>query len=260
VKPTWDALTIAASAWWWLSVLGGVAFAVAGLVADKNWWVSVPATVIGSAAIYLDAQSKRKMAQFTDDQSSHWKVLLDDCLQPLARSLLRLAVKTTDGGREKELVSTLQVLLAAALSLTSAKRSRATLFCRVKVGKSDILEPHPMFTVGRGDEPKSKFVRGRGEGKDVWAHAEAGRTVFYPNLNEDAPPGMDLQRERTYCAFITAPIFVGPRLVGLLTINSTEAGGLTESDKAAMTLLGALAGVALAISAGKWPQSDADLN
>ncbi|MBN0039403.1 GAF domain-containing protein [Cellulosimicrobium cellulans] len=258
MKTAWFALQLAAARWWWLAALSALLLTAAGFFVGTSWPVVVVLGVLGAAALVLDASSKRTVTRLAQHVATEWKVLFEDCFQPLARCLLRLAVKTTEGAKKEELVSALMAVLTAALSLTEGSRARATLFRRVRVEGQDCLEPHPMFTHGRGDEPVSRFFRRRGEGKEVWRAAEADETVFYPDIRKDPPPGMDADRPRAYVAFITTPIVVNGRVEGLLTINATRVDELSESDRGVMRVLGVLAGVALATSGGRWPQDEGD--
>jgi len=254
VKTAWFALQLAAARWWWLSAVSALLLTGAGLLVGVSWALVAVLGTAGALLLMLDASSKRTVTLVAADAATEWKVLLEDCLQPLARCLLRLAVKTTAEAKKEELVSALTAILTAALSLTEARRSRATLFRRVNIDGQDCLEPHPMFTHGRGDEPVSQFFPRRGEGKEVWRAAEADETVFYPDIRVNPPPGMDAERERAYVCFITTPIIVAGRVEGLLTINATRAGEFSESDRGVMRVLGVLAGVALATSGGRWPE------
>lgn len=245
-------LTLAAS-WTWLGAVSGVIFGFAGLlVGPWKGWAAIPAA-IGAGGLLLEAAAKREFKS----QSAEMKALMHACMQPLARSLIVLASKTTKPARVGPLESVLWTTLTAAISLTRTDRSRASFFKAVREGGEDVLIPHPTLTTGRGDAPMSRFVRSSGEGMEVWRRATAGEVTFYPNILTDPPPGMDGERDRHYQTFITAPVETRGELVGLLTINAPHPGDLTEDDCGVMRVLATLVGVALTMCGGGWPDDDA---
>lgn len=147
--------------------------------------------------------------------------------------------------------------LTAALTLADTHGSRASIYRRRRSDADDVLEPVPELSAGRGDAPVSCFTRGSGEGKDVWAAAEADIVTFYEDLLRDAPPNMDRSRARKYRTFITAPIKSNGSVQGLLTINAENPGDLTSDDAGIMRVVATLCGVALTLTGG-WPGDAAD--
>jgi len=238
-------LALAAS-WTWLGAVSGLIFGFAGLVVGPwKGWAAIPA-VLGGLGLLLEVAAKREFKS----QTAEMKALMHSCMQPLVRSLIVLASKTTKQARVGPLDSVLWATLTAAISLTRTDGSRASFFVREQ--GSDVLVPHPTLSTGRGDAPISRFARGSGEGVEVWRAALAGEVTFYENLLTSPPLGMDRDRARSYQTFITAPIETNGNLVGLLTINAPRPGDLTEDDRGVMRVLATLVGVALTICGGAW--------
>ncbi len=252
VRAALQLVMYAAGGWWWLAPLAGLLLAFAGfLFPSSAWWAAVLA-VVGTLGLALEARAK----VVARSRSEEFKVLLNDCLQPLTRSLLVLALKTTSRARYQKLPDVLWPVLTAALSLTDVKRSRASFFVRTLSDGVDCLVPHPTLSTGRGDAPVSRFRRGVGEGREVWRAAEAGEAVYYADLAKQPPPEMDTGRQRSYNTFISVPLEIGGRVVGLLTINAQQAGDLRRDDVGVLQVLAALASVALAMCDG-WPEDAA---
>lgn len=221
------------------------------VVGPWGLWSAVPAG-LGAIGLLVDAASKKALA----DSLTEFKVLMHDCLQPLARSLLSVATKTTVTERKKALPNALWVALTAAIAVTSTDGSRASFFRRKRHEGEDYLVPDPDLSYGRGDDPVSWFARTSGEGREVWRAAEAGEVTFYENIRDAPPPHMDATRVRSYQTFITAPVKKNGTLIGLLTINARNPGDLTSDDAGIMRVVATLAGVAITISGGEWPESE----
>ena len=72
--------------------------------------------------------------------------------------------------------------------------------------------------------------------RNVWTSAEEGVTVFYRNLSWHRLGRMPVgfkrgDKKRKYKTFITAPIKVEDKVLGLLTINSETPWSLSKRDK-----------------------------
>lgn len=254
VRLAWRVLLAEASSWVWLAPAAGLLLGLAGTVVGP-WgaWACAPA-LAGGVGLFLDAYSRRELRQ----RAGELKVVMHDCLQPLARCILSLVTKTTQTKRMHALPNVLWTILTAAIAVTATDGSRASFFRRVTKNGEDLLVPDEVLSIGRGDAPVSRFARSDGEGKDVWRAAEADQVVFYPDILTAGPPDLDRDRERHYRTFITAPIQVKGSLAGLLTINAPSPGDLTDDDVGIMRVLATLAGVAITLCEGKWPEDGRD--
>lgn len=234
----------------WNGLVAAILLSAAGLLVQEwGWWVAALA-VPGVAALVLDAVTKRRLTA----EAASYKVVMHDCLQPIAHCLVEVANKTTAHRAQQSLPDAQWASLTAALGVVgSDARARASIFIREG---SDILKPSPTLSTGRGDHPVSTFHRGHGEGVAVWKAAEANEVTFYRDLGKEAPSAMDTTRERTYRTFITAPLRVRGRVEGLLTINSSRAGDLTVDDKGIMRVIATTLSVAMTLAQSAKSEND----
>ena len=253
MKEVWKTLLSVAARQSWLAPISAVLMGISGLIVGRvDWWWSALPFLAGSGGLVVEAYARRALKGSVVE----FKTLLSTCLQPLARSMLALAGKTTKAEKEKALPDVLWPLLTAAISIASLDGSRASYFCRTQSEGVDSFVPHPVLSAGRGEVAVSRFAKDSDEGREVWRLAEKDEAAFYPDITKDPPLGMDTTRVRTYECFITVPVMVGGRPVGLFTINSRSANDLTGEDVGTMRMLATLTGVALTLCGGKWSSSD----
>lgn len=92
-----------------------------------------------------------------------------------------------------------------------------------------------------------------GEGEEVWRYAREGLPRYESDIKKSPPPHMDTSRSRKYLSFITMPVMVGGKPVGLLTINSPKKKGLTGDDVVPMRVVAELCATAVAANNGECP-------
>lgn len=244
-----------ARAKWVPDLVAGMLVGGAGLsVGALTLWVAFLLLVAGLGIEALKRYGQSLIRDQDADAVAEFTAVLDAALQPLARSLQLLESHRLKKDRMAELTGVLYAVMHGALQSAGAGPGvRASLFQRISEESTDVFVPHPSFSLGRGDQPVSRFVRDEGEGEAVWKAAEDDDVIFYPDIREDAPEGMDLERDRAYCTFITAPIRVNGKVSGLLTINAPRPGDLSDDDAIMMRFLAGLAGLALQMCDGEWP-------
>mgnify|MGYP000851691049 CR=1 FL=1 len=187
---------------------------------------------------------------------TEFKLLVFDQLAPLARQLSIMAKEPVEQ-RSTKLRETISSCVSCASGLAGEHvRTRATYYIRTtrNFKRKDRREVFvPDITVGRGDEPRSRFFKGDGgEGDAVWAKAEADDHTFIVDTDraykDGLLPGWDASRKRAYRTFITVPIRSGDRLAGLLTVNAPKPGDLTEEDVGTMRVIASLVGTAIGMA------------
>jgi len=222
------------SAWWYVSV---ISIAMAGLLQVVVGWLKSRATEAAETEALQALQHQ---------------------IGPVAQKLGELAEIATPTKR-RELYSALCMqVVAVAAALPTKQGVRASLYRVSDVGGSRAFVPHPAYSQGREDRPRTVFVEGRdAEGNAVWADAVQRRIKFCRDVDADPPPGYDPQIARAYRTFITAPIVVDGQPVGLLTNSATRPGDLTDQDERTMSVLAHLLAVAYVVSGRQWPSDGA---
>jgi GAF domain-containing protein len=91
------------------------------------------------------------------------------------------------------------------------------------------------------------FVEGTEHGDYVIDRVLSGEPDFFPNLDEEAPPGFN-PRSVEYRTFISVPVVAGKTAYGALTADARKAGDLSDVDVDFMNVLAGLVATALAMS------------
>ena len=91
------------------------------------------------------------------------------------------------------------------------------------------------------------FVEGTEHGDYVLDKVLTNDPDFYPNLDEEAPPGFDF-RSVEYRTFISVPVVAGKIAYGALTADARQAGDLSDVDVDFMFVLAGLVATAMAMS------------
>lgn len=224
---------------------------------EKGWrtasGIATLAFLLGTVTTEIIASRRAKTAKLAlESQRAEYLVTSFAAFGPLSNHMSLMAAAQTS--RRRELAGpSLYAAAVAARSLVPVDGVRAALFYRTVEDGKDVFLPHPVYWVGRGDRAQSRFVRGEGEGIDVWNAADQGSQSFYPDIADERPPNMDMNRPRTYAGFATVPILAGDECVGLATINTLEPNQLTSEDVGTLWVIAALSGAILGMVGCKWP-------
>lgn len=188
----------------------------------------------------------------TSKAGAEARLEINDVLAPLTVALKNIPLEST-ARRRQAVVSFLTAATAVCIQLAEGPKLRATFFEVVDRDGSRAFAP-TRLSVGRGDPPVSVFMEGDGgEGEEVWSYAREGWPRYEPNIKKSPPPHMDTSRPRKYRSFITMPVMVGGKPVGLLTINSPKKKGLTADDVVPMRVVAELCATAIGANHGECP-------
>lgn len=236
---------------WVLAVLITALAAVGDLVPNDWRWLTGYIAIIALLALAqaLLAQRGVKSAKQLKLERT---VEVNHILAPLAGSLARITAATGKPVRRQAVSAFLADATAACVGLTPAERCRATFYSIEGEQSSRIFVP--WATTGRSDPPFSRFREDDdGEGAEVWRVATSGQYAFVKDTRSERIPHFDRQRERRYRTFITVPVLLDEKVVGLLTLNAPEPDDLTRDDVETMRLVANLAAAAIGMAGGKCP-------
>jgi GAF domain-containing protein len=178
------------------------------------------------------------------------RVTMNDALDPIVRQLGRIA--TTDNRHDRAALqsATIPMILDSAAHLIDAERVRANWF-RLAEGKSRRLVPEQY--AGRADEPVTPFSEGTVEGDAAFAMIRHNQHLLYTDIEQDAPPGWQRPIHRDYRSFLAVPVAAGQTAYGMLTVDSVDVAGVTETEVPLVRLLaGLLAGALATGSTDDW--------
>lgn len=99
--------------------------------------------------------------------------------------------------------------------------------------------------------PRNSFTRDDvPHGRSVLEFMEAAPPGVqrYSDLMSDKPPGFGDPRDRGYRTFVSAPVTLGDRPYGILTVDSPVAHSLTATDEGMVTLLAQLLAVGMTVA------------
>ncbi|MFJ4172224.1 GAF domain-containing protein [Paenarthrobacter sp. NPDC089714] len=200
-----------------------------------------------------EEEGREKVDQAKVEGREDFLLIVDFVLLPLLRNLGRLSRTKPQSRARKELEVEIRTLALNALKEVidpSIPRLRAN-FYRLKYSSSD--QPYLAQAGSTATPPRQRFDLSRpGTESDALLDMLAtGSYVFTADCINDPPPGFDNTRPRSYETFISASASDGSEVVGMLTVDSPEAGSLTEADAVLVRLIATVVAIADAIAMGK---------
>jgi hypothetical protein len=226
--------------------------------ADRTWLVvgmfltalaaGVPAleqnhAVKGALDARQDAAEARADAMEAADRAARERQkAVNMAVSPLA-SLLGQIADASAANKKSLRQSAVPVTLAGLRELVggSAMSIRACFF-RVN-GSSPHRSLVQELGLGRGDQPSMVFTEGTARGDDALAALDARQARKWRADQDPPPPGGP--GTGPYKAFISVPVATGERLLGMLTMDSTEADAFDEVDVEVVISFARLLGAAL---------------
>jgi transcriptional regulator with GAF, ATPase, and Fis domain len=115
--------------------------------------------------------------------------------------------------------------------------------------KKERLQPEA--SVGRNISATSVFEKGTKAGNEVFRRLSNNETTFESDTSKIEPsrlPGWNPAKKRDYKTFISVPVRGEDSLYGMLTLDSTEVGDLTEYDEMYVRCIGLLLASGIAIA------------
>ncbi len=102
----------------------------------------------------------------------------------------------------------------------------------------------------REDMFTSEFREGVGLDQGVWELIDDGDAAFSNDTDTKIPAGWDTTKHRHYKSFVSVAVRANDVAFGMLTANTVERDGFTDSDIASMKVLARLLAAAEAVAAG----------
>lgn len=175
-------------------------------------------------------------------------------LDPIVRALANAAdelrrAKTRDiaGIRRHLRNDVVNLAVQIAPQVVGPAGSTRACYLNLEEGPPTTLVPTGHVAGRRVSKRQEPFVAGTEHGDYVIGKLKNGEPDFYPNLDEDAPPGFD-PRSVEYKTFISVPVVAGKTAYGALTADARRAGDLSDVDVDFMFVLAGLVAAAMALA------------
>lgn len=236
----------------WLLVLGlvGTCLAVAFPIAEARESHSKIAELEKNLTDAKAAQTKA-VEDAKREGRAEFLLILDFAIRPLLEKLGPL-VRSRLVATKNKLATELKGMAISALKEVidpSIRRLRANYYKLEYPGGRPILQD----AISTATAPRSRFDLGDEtvESDAILAMLASSDYVFTADWEEDPPPGFDVTKKRSYRTFISASASDGMDVDGMISVDSPEAGSLTEADATLVQLVGTIIAISEAVRDGK---------
>jgi hypothetical protein len=226
---------------------------VADYAADRRDGNLVAAVGPACTRIRQELKLAEKVRQEVKDRVEA-RIELGDALVPIvgrlakaADALRRAKAKGTTTRIRRQLKSkVLESAVGVASQVVGTAGSRRACYLELEAGPPMKLVPL-VYAGRRAGKRPMPLVAGTENGDHAIRKVRANSPDFYPNLDDDAPPGFDPRRV-DYKTFISVPVVAGKSAYGALTADARTAGHLSDVDVDFMAVLAGLVATAMAMS------------
>ena len=182
------------------------------------------------------------------------RIELGDALDPIVRALANAAhalarAKARDTARIRQRLrrDVLNLAVKIAPQVVGPAGSTRACYLNLEEGPPTALAPTDHVGGRRVRKRQEPFVAGTEHGDYVIDKVLNEEPDFFPNLDEEAPPGF-IPRSVEYRTFISVPVVAGNIAYGALTADARKAGDLSDVDVDFMNVLAGLVATAMAMS------------
>lgn len=204
-------------------------------ISGNGFWIFAGAIFLTLLSIGWQVKVKmREHARGLTIEEAKKKVSISftDELRPLAVAIADVSRKASSD-RTYATKQAAQVAATALRALVDdhAHRSRAIVFSL----NADKQQMESIANVGRGKKPKP-FVVGDPRGDAALRFIQETKPVLYEDLSKKIPQGFKLS-DHDYRTFVSVPIWTDTGVYGMVSIDTPEAGSLTDKDLALTALI-----------------------
>jgi hypothetical protein len=212
-------------------------------------FVADPLAIVGlvvamvSVAMLIAGLGLLKVKRIDDERieaAVEIRVAISDSLEPTVVHLGRM-VDGPIGHRRNEFSGMCKTVLSGAVGLApSDARPRSCYFRLDDAGGTMAFADYQ----GRAVQPKAEFRAGTPEGDAALAMVRANDILYCDDVDENPPPGWRPSDRGAYKTFIAVPVKCSSTVFGMLTLDATVSGALTEEDGQLLRVLGVILGIA----------------
>jgi hypothetical protein len=237
-----------------LGVLTAAATFAISLVPPGNWLVgirilagcfAVATAVVGFFKFRNERAFKRQqeeervsLDQALKAESRRTALLINGAMLGTADKLRRLLMldQTAKGA---EISGFRTSIVSKVCDLVQSEAPRAAYFRVQDLGaRSRVMQSGPYSdSRNREDSFTSEFVEGQGGDQGVWDLIDGGDVELSNDTGTTVPATWDFTRNRQYKSFVSVAVCAEGVAFGMLTANTLEADGFSNSDVASIKVL-----------------------
>jgi hypothetical protein len=200
--------------------------------------VGVVSTFVG---IWLPSRAAVSARHVAERAASTQRQELQDLLAPVISLIGQITAESQPDQRRQHQVEIRRLITDSASDYIGGARTRACFF---EYRSGPPAELVPISWKGRDSRPLTVFREDTDRGDSVIKMLQERKSIFYQNLDLDAPPGFPAHKP--YKTFIATTVAGGDKIFGMLAIDGLSVGDLTEHDEVLMRLLAQLLSAGLA--------------
>lgn len=237
-----------------LAVLTAAATFAISLIPPGNWLVgmrvlagclAVSTAIVGFFKFRNERAFKRQqeeervsLDQALKAESRRTSLLINGAMLGTADKLRRLST-LDQASKDAEISGFRTSIVSKVCDLVQSEAPRAAYF-RVQ----DLnARPRVMRSGGysdsrnREDSFTSEFIEGEGGDQGVWELIDGGEVELRNDTTAAVPDSWDVSRNRQYRSFVSVAVRADKIAFGMLTANTLEADGFSDSDVASIKVL-----------------------
>lgn len=237
-----------------LAVLtAAITFAIS-LVPPGNWLVgtrilagglAVATAVVGFFKFRNERAFKRQqeaervsLDQALKAESRRTSLLINGAMLGTADKLRRLSM-LDQATKDAEISGFRTSIVSKVCDLVQSEAPRAAYF-RVQDLNAQfrVMQSGPYSdSRNREDSFTSEFVEGNGGDQGVWDFVDTGDVELSNDTDATVPASWDITKDRQYRSFVSVPVRAEGVAFGMLTANTLEVDGFSNSDVASIKVL-----------------------
>ena len=237
-----------------LAVLTASATFAISLIPPGNWLVgvrilagclAVATAVVGFFKFGNERAFKRQqedervsLDQALKAESRRTSLLINGAMLGTADKLRRLSV-LDQASKDMEISGFRTSIVSKVCDLVQSEAPRAAYF-RVQdlSAKSRVMQSGTYSdSRNREDSFTSEFVEGHGGDQGVWDLVDSGDAELSNDTSVTVPASWDSSRNRQYRSFVSVAVRADRLAFGMLTANTLEVDGFSDSDVASIKVL-----------------------
>ena len=171
-------------------------------------------------------------------ESRRTSLLINGAMLGTADKLRRLAM-LDQAAKDTEISGYRASIVSKVCDLVQSEAPRAAYFRVQDLGARSRVMQSGTYSDSRNREDSftSEFVEGHGGDQGVWDLIDTGDVELSNDTDTAVPESWDITKDRQYKSFVSVPVRAEGVAFGMLTANTLETDGFSNSDVASIKVL-----------------------